>query len=127
MRHIFLSLALVGSVLFGPANAETVIQTEVSRGTGAVLRGLDKIAGEAIELELKTGETIAYGRLQITLGDCRYPFGNLAGDAFAWLVIRDQKNLDQVLFDGWMIASSPALNALDHPRYDVWVIRCTTE
>ena len=30
------------------------------------------------------------------------------------------------LFDGWMIASSPALNALDHPRYDVWVIGCDT-
>jgi len=26
-----------------------------------------------------------------------------------------------------MIASSPALNALDHPRYDVWVMRCTTD
>ena len=22
-----------------------------------------------------------------------------------------------MLFDGWMVASSPALNALDHPRY----------
>lgn len=23
-----------------------------------------------------------------------------------------------------MTASSPALSALDHPRYDVWVLRC---
>jgi len=30
-------------------------------------------------------------------------------------------------FDGWMIASAPALNALDHARYDVWVMRCKTE
>ncbi|MCW8843320.1 MAG: DUF2155 domain-containing protein, partial [Rhodobacteraceae bacterium] len=30
------------------------------------------------------------------------------------------------LFQGWMIASSPALSALDHPRYDVWVLRCKT-
>lgn len=27
-------------------------------------------------------------------------------------------------FDGWMTASSPALSALDHPRYDVWPLRC---
>jgi hypothetical protein len=28
------------------------------------------------------------------------------------------------LFSGWMFASNPALNALDHPVYDVWVIDC---
>jgi hypothetical protein len=25
-----------------------------------------------------------------------------------------------------MVASSPALSALDHPRYDVWVMRCSS-
>ena len=27
-------------------------------------------------------------------------------------------------FQGWMLASSPALNPLDHPLYDVWVLEC---
>ena len=27
---------------------------------------------------------------------------------------------------GWMLADSPALSALDHPRYDLWLISCTT-
>lgn len=31
------------------------------------------------------------------------------------------------IFRGWMFASSPALNALEHPVYDVWVIDCKTE
>ena len=31
------------------------------------------------------------------------------------------------LFSGWMFASSPALNALEHPVYDVWVIDCRME
>jgi hypothetical protein len=30
------------------------------------------------------------------------------------------------IFRGWMFASSPALNGLEHPVYDVWVIDCTT-
>ena len=30
------------------------------------------------------------------------------------------------IFRGWMFASSPALNALEHPVYDVWVIDCKT-
>ena len=32
----------------------------------------------------------------------------------------------QKIFSGWMFASSPALNALEHPVYDVWVIDCQT-
>ena len=28
------------------------------------------------------------------------------------------------LFSGWMFASTPGLSALEHPVYDVWVIRC---
>ncbi|MEZ5716636.1 MAG: DUF2155 domain-containing protein [Paracoccaceae bacterium] len=34
---------------------------------------------------------------------------------------------DDPIFTGWMVASSPALNAMDHRRYDVWVLRCITE
>jgi hypothetical protein len=30
------------------------------------------------------------------------------------------------IFSGWMFASSPALSALQHPVYDVWVIDCKT-
>lgn len=31
------------------------------------------------------------------------------------------------IFAGWMFASSPALNPLEHAVYDVWVIDCKTE
>ncbi|MCP5038625.1 MAG: DUF2155 domain-containing protein [Rhodobacteraceae bacterium] len=108
--------------LMGGATA----QEEVSPGIGALLRGLDKVSGEAVDLPIGTGETIALGWLQITLGECRFPSGNPAGDAFAWLVIRE-RNQEVPVFEGWMIASSPALSALDHSRFDIWVIRCTTE
>jgi hypothetical protein len=30
------------------------------------------------------------------------------------------------IFSGWMFASSPGLNGLEHPVYDVWVIDCKT-
>ena len=39
------------------------------------------------------------------------------------LVINEQPEAKNI-FDGWMIASSPALNPLDHSRYDVWALRC---
>ncbi|GKY87153.1 hypothetical protein STA1M1_10220 [Sinisalibacter aestuarii] len=104
----------------------TVEEDVVATGTGAVLRGLDKLAGTVEEMELNSGETTALGWLQITLGECRYPEDNPSGDAYAWLVIREEAGATPV-FEGWMMASSPALNALDHARFDVWVINCTTE
>lgn len=94
-------------------------------GSGAALRGLDKMSGEVFDLSLGSGQTAALGRIEVTLGECRYPEENPTGEAYAWLTVRDP-SLGSTLFDGWMVASSPALNALDHARYDVWVIRCTT-
>ncbi len=99
---------------------------QTGKATGAMLRGLDKVSGTPVDFTMKVGDTVELGKLRVTLGECRYPTDNPSGDAYAWLVIRDG-NDDQTTFEGWMIASSPALNALDHQRYDVWVLRCTTD
>jgi hypothetical protein len=120
---------LICTVLLGllplglaPLQAQEV---ETATGNGAVLRVLDKINGEVEDLSVANGASASLWRLQVDLGECRYPTGNPAGDAFAFLTLRHQGQ-EEPLFRGWMIASAPALNALDHPRYDVWVIRCTT-
>ncbi|MBV1867711.1 MAG: DUF2155 domain-containing protein [Marinosulfonomonas sp.] len=92
---------------------------------GAMLRALDKISGEVVDFDLLPGQTKQLGRIQVSLNECRFPTGNPAGDAFAYLLIRNAGDADTA-FEGWMIASSPALNGLDHSRYDVWVLRCIT-
>ncbi|WP_170458393.1 DUF2155 domain-containing protein [Ruegeria arenilitoris] len=100
-------------------------QQKVSSGPEAMLRGLDKVSGQTVDVQVPTGDTVEIFGLDVALGDCRYPSENPTGDAFAYLTIWEKGKADQ-LFDGWMIATSPALNALDHSRYDVWVIRCIT-
>ena len=104
----------------------TTAVAQTAKAPGAVLRSLDKVSGTHEDLVLKAGDTVGLGKLQITLGECRFPMDNPSGDAYAWLVIRDG-NAEQTTFEGWMVASSPALNGLDHQRYDVWVLNCTTE
>jgi hypothetical protein len=108
-----------------PTETSTETTTGTATGVGAVLRVLDKINGEVMDLDLLNGTGGVAWRIQVELGECRYPRGNPAGDAFAFVTLREA-NTAEPLFRGWMIASAPALNALDHPRYDVWVIRCTT-
>lgn len=91
---------------------------------GAVLRVLDRVSGALNDMELANGQTTGYGRIEITLGECRYPADNPSSDAYAFVKVRNVgANVDT--FAGWMFASSPALSALDHPRYDVWVMRCS--
>lgn len=98
------------------------VAQETARAEGAILRGLDKVAGTTTDLTVRAGETAAFGPLAITVAECRYPADNPAADAYVNVDIYDAGGT--LLFGGWMIASSPALSALDHPRYDVWVLGC---
>ncbi|MES0826073.1 DUF2155 domain-containing protein [Ruegeria sp. SCP11] len=118
MKRFALILALL-------AATGATAQQKVESGPGAILRGLDKVSGQTIDVEMNSGQSGEVFGLDVALGDCRYPSENPTGDAFAYLTIWEKGKSDQ-LFDGWMIATSPALNALDHARYDVWVIRCIT-
>jgi len=117
-----LSLGLATAIALGvPVTA----QEPAERGVSAVLRGLDKVNGHNTDVEIQIGGSAEIYGLIATLTECRYPTANPTGDAYAYLTIRDPLN-GEVFFDGWMIASSPALSALDHARYDVWVIRCNS-
>lgn len=103
--------------------AQSTQQTRAQSGLGVLLRGLDKVNGETVDVEIPWGGTLDVFGLSVTAEDCRYPAENPTGDAFALLGIKDRGSGEDV-FHGWMVASSPALNALDHNRYDVWVLRC---
>ncbi len=121
-RKAFLATALAALCLGGAAQA----QDEVNGGTGAVLRGLDKLNAKVADFTLRNGESHVMGLLEVVLRECRYPVGDPSGNAYAFLTIREA-GVAQPVFEGWMVASSPALFPLDHPRYDVWVLRCMTE
>ncbi len=116
MRKLLVLLVFLCST----AQAQNVVS-----GPGAVLRMLDKTSGTARDIDLRAGQSARLGRLQITLRDCRYPAGNPAGNAYASLEIVERGKAG-LLFSGWMIATAPALSAMEHPRYDVWVLRCMT-
>ena len=112
---------LAAALAAGPVAAQ-----EATSAPGGVIRVLDKTNSALTDLELSAGEErLIGGRLRLRLDECRYPTGNPAGDAYALLTITETGRTDPV-FRGWMIASSPALSAMEHPRYDVWALRCIT-
>ena len=117
MKYLLILAALIVPTM--------ALAQDVASAPGATVRWLDKISGLTKDIEMAVGETQDHGRLSITLDDCRYPVNDPASNAFAHLTIRDSLQ-ETPVFMGWMIATSPALSAMDHARYDVWVLRCKT-
>lgn len=96
---------------------------KTARANGAAIRGLDKVTGMTQDFQLQAGQSIEFGRLEVRLAECRYPAADPSSDAYAELTVID-KRANNTVFSGWMIASSPALSAMDDSRYDVWVVSC---
>jgi hypothetical protein len=92
--------------------------------TVAMLRGLDKSSGRSESFEIPVGATAPFGRLEVTVQACKTPPEGETADAAAHLRVVDTRAGGAPAFVGWMLASSPALSALDHPRYDVWALGC---
>ncbi|WP_375255552.1 DUF2155 domain-containing protein [Yoonia sp.] len=107
------------------SSAPQSTRIEVAGDVGGELRILDKLTGAVTDLSLQPGDVAEVGFLTISLVECRYPINNPAGDAFSYIEVLDRKN-NRGLFAGWLLASAPALNAMDHPRYDIWALRCIT-
>ena len=131
MRRIAVAavVCLAAMVAMPPKAARAQAGIETRPAPGATLRMLDRISGTVIDVDAPAGQTLRYGTLEISAQECRYPLDNPTGDAFAYLVIHDGRIVRDdgdaaPIFAGWMIASSPAIVALDHPRYDVWVLGC---
>lgn len=95
----------------------------------AVLRTLDKITGRISELSVAVGSIERFGTLSIKVDYCRTRPPIETPESFAFLEIDDtgvSGGTPERVFEGWMLASSPALNPLEHAVYDVWVIQCKT-
>lgn len=92
----------------------------------AVLQALDKVTARVSRLAVLVGETHRFGQIAITVETCRKRPPTMPPESVAFLEV-DEYRPDQKphrIFSGWMFASSPALSALEHPVYDVWVLDC---
>lgn len=121
----FLGLASLPAVPQQGADDPDLIEQSIAR-----LGALDKITARITEIDVAVGETVRFGTLAITLDYCRSRAPIETPETFAFLKIADvgltDKALPKAVFEGWMLASSPALNPLEHPVYDVWVTECRT-
>ncbi|MDH5411719.1 MAG: DUF2155 domain-containing protein [Alphaproteobacteria bacterium] len=98
-------------------------------GQAVELQGLDKVTGRTVTFQASIGETVNFGALVITVRACDRTPPTEPPESTVFLDIYEVRDGETQtdLFHGWMFASSPALNALEHPVYDVWVLECMLE
>ncbi len=125
LMHKILSLIAVLVGVSSLAHADNLI------GNKVVLRALDKVTATTEDYTVRVGDTLKYGSMEIAVRHCEKHPPEETPETYAFLQITDAR-LDgngedaqkAKLFSGWMFGSSPALSALDHAVYDIWVLDC---
>ncbi len=103
-----------------------LLAAPVAAAEVAVLQGLDKITARISTFEAPLDEIVRFGTFEIIARTCRKTPPEEPPERAAFLEITEVRpdSPSAPIFTGWMFASSPALSAVEHPVYDVWVIDC---
>lgn len=101
-------------------------QDESASSVGAVLQGLDKVTARISTFEAPFDVPVRFGSLLIQARACHKAPPTEPPESAVFLEIDEtfETARPRDLFTGWMFASSPAVSALEHPVYDVWVVDC---
>ena len=123
-------LLLLISFFYVFISGKTLVANEWLIGDVGVFQGLDKITARIKTFKIKVGVSKTFGILDINLQKCVYSKPLDEPESIAYIKVLDKSekysvNKDKLsIFEGWIFASSPALNAMEHPVYDVSLISC---
>ena len=94
-------------------------------GNRLIIQGLDKITARIKTFEVDVSKTHKFGVLDIFVERCVFSKPIFKPESLAYIKIKDNSDrLSEVKFQGWMFASSPALNALEDSVYDISILAC---
>lgn len=92
----------------------------------AQMQAMDKITGRVSVIEVPVGGEVKFGSFSVVVRSCKTRSEDEIPENFAFVDVTD-KSFDKEefnIFKGWMFSSSPAINAVEHPIYDVWLLKC---
>ncbi len=102
-----------------------------TRYADAIIEAVDKVTAENVRFDAPLGKSIRYKGLIYVVKACETTADDEPmQDVVAYMQVRtsptDGPNPapSKQIFQGWMFASSPGLNPLQHPVYDAWVVAC---
>ena len=120
--YLLNSVALAGFLSLAPTFAHAAeIDTNTAR-----MQAMDKITGRVSVIDVPVNGTVNFGSFSILVRACKTRPPEDTPENFAFVDVLDNYNTENPvnIFRGWMISSSPALNPVEHPIYDVWLLKC---
>jgi hypothetical protein len=124
MKWGCLFLSIILSIGFFPSPSFAI---EYEEYPSIRLRSLDKITARTLTFDAQVGSTVKFGDIYIKIQSCRKPPPVEKKESAAFLQIWQVDKIKKEshwVFSGWMFSSSPALSAMNHSVYDVWVMDC---
>ena len=119
-------LAAILCAFAAPAGAQNAPAANWRTLETAQLQTLDKVTGRVRTLEAPVEREVMIGTLSVVVRACRKRPPEEPPESAAYLDVVERKSGEQAqtVFRGWMFASAPAVSAMDHPVYDIWVVGC---
>lgn len=123
MLRFIICLAVSAAIVLNAPHSAAREMTEYPR---VKLQSLNKATARTTTFEAKIGNTLKFGTLYVRVQSCQKssPIDEPESAAFLQVWESGDQERSEWVFSGWMFASSPALSAMDHPLYDVWVLDC---
>lgn len=91
----------------------------------AVVQNLNKTTAKTSILEMKIGDVIRFGQIQIIAHKCwQAPLDQRPENKILLEVLENKEGKNIRIFYGWMFSSSPSISGLEHPIYDLTAINC---
>ena len=105
--------------------AEATQAANIEQNT-AQMQALDKISGQIKVIEVPVNGEIKFGSFSIVVRKCLSTPQDEAPENYAFVDVADTSRDGKLfnIFKGWMVSSSPSLNSVEHPIYDVWLKKC---
>ena len=92
----------------------------------AKMQAMDKITGRVNEIIVPVKSKISFGDFSLVLRACKKRPAEETPENFAFVDVADKSfgEDEYNIFKGWLISSTPGINAIEHPIYDIWLLEC---
>ena len=124
IRFVFFFTIVFFSFFNFSSNSE---DSKFLEGKFVEIKILDKVSSKNNLLKIKIGEQKKFKNLVIKPLKCKNSEFDDNPEITAYLQVKDLKNKknDEVfVFNGWTFSSGPTIKPFDHPVYDIWLIGC---
>ena len=120
--------AVLAAVMLCGFHISPVVAAEWIDGKSVVVQGLDKITARITTLTTSIDAPLRFGTLELTVNRCAFRPPEEPPENVAFLTVFDRGHdpslAPKPVFAGWMFSSSPAVSAMEHPVYDITLLKC---